>query len=53
MGNLQRAIILIAGTVSLGFSVLSSCAAKVVKLDVLRVESPAFEGRAFGPVGHV
>ena len=51
MGNLQRAIILIAGTVFLGFSVLSPCAAKVVKLDVLRVESPAFEGRAFGPVG--
>jgi hypothetical protein len=47
MGYLQRAIILIAG-ITAG---ASPCAAKVVKFDILRVESPAFEGRTFGSVG--
>jgi hypothetical protein len=47
MGQLQRAIILIAGFIALS----SPCAAKVVKFEVVRVESPAFEGRTFGAVG--
>jgi hypothetical protein len=47
MRELGRAIILIAGI--LGF--VSPCAAKVVKFEIVRVESPAFEGRSFGTVG--
>ncbi len=47
MGHLQRAIILIAGILALA----SPCAAKVVKFEIVRVESPAFEGRTFGAVG--
>ena len=47
MGYLQRAIILIAG-ITAG---ASPCAAKVVKFNILRVESPAFEGRTFGSIG--
>src|ERR1700727_1389790 len=47
MGRLRRAIILVAGI--LGFA--SPCSAKVIKFEIVRVESPAFEGRAFGPVG--
>jgi Alpha/beta hydrolase domain len=55
MGQLQRAIIRIAGVIALGSALVSSlgspCAAKVVKFEIVRVESPAFEGRAFGAVG--
>jgi hypothetical protein len=47
MRDLLRTIILIAGTIGLG----SPCAAKVVKFEIVRVESPAFEGRTFGAVG--
>jgi len=47
MGQLRRAIILIAVTI---ISV-SPAAAKVVKFEILKVESPAFEGRTFGAVG--
>jgi hypothetical protein len=51
MGQLQRAIIRIAGVIALGGSLGSPCAAKVVKFEIVRVESPAFEGRTFGTVG--
>src|SRR5580704_6434771 len=47
MGQLRRAVMLIAATVI--FS--SPCAAKIVKFEILKVESPAFEGRTFGTVG--
>jgi Alpha/beta hydrolase domain len=51
MVQLQRAIIRIAGVIALGSSLGSPCAAKVVKFEIVRVESPAFEGRTFGTVG--
>ncbi len=51
MGHLQRAIILIAGVIALGSGLGSPCAAKVIKFEIVRVESPAFEGRTFGAVG--
>lgn len=51
MGNLQRAIVLIAGIIALGSGLGSPCAAKVIKFEIVRVESPAFEGRTFGEVG--
>ncbi len=51
MGQLQRAIIWVAGVLALGSSVGGPCAAKVVKFEIVRVESPAFEGRTFGAVG--
>src|ERR1700742_4961833 len=47
MGQLRRAIAPIAATIVFA----SPCAAKVVKFEVLKVESPAFEGRSFGAVG--
>ena len=47
MSQLRRAIMLIAATVIF----TSPCAAKVVKFEILKLESPAFEGRTFGPVG--
>jgi hypothetical protein len=47
MGQLRRAIILIAATIIF----VSPSVAKVVKFEVLKVESPAFEGRTFGAVG--
>jgi hypothetical protein len=47
MGQLRRAIMPIAAT----FIFASPCAAKVVKFEILKVESPAFEGRTFGAVG--
>jgi hypothetical protein len=47
MRQLRRAIMLIAATLIF----VSPCAAKIVKFEILRVESPAFEGRAFGAVG--
>ena len=47
MGQLRRAIMLIAATVIL----TSPCVAKIVKFEILKVESPAFEGRTFGAVG--
>ena len=47
MRPLLRSIALIAGIV--GFA--GPSAAKVVKFEIVRVESPAFEGRAFGAVG--
>ena len=47
MSQLRRAVMLIAATVI--FS--SPCAAKIVKFEILKVESPAFEGRTFGAVG--
>src|SRR6202047_340906 len=47
MRQLLIAIILIAGVIGL----TSPTAAKVVKFEIMRVESPAFEGRSFGAVG--
>src|ERR1700734_4008167 len=47
MSQLRRAVMLIAATVI--FS--SPSAAKIVKFEILKVESPAFEGRTFGAVG--
>lgn len=47
MRQLRRAVMLIAAT----FVVASPCAAKIVKFESLKVESPAFEGRSFGSVG--
>jgi hypothetical protein len=47
MRHLRNAIILAAGIIGLA----NPAAAKVVKFDIVRVESPAFEGRSFGTVG--
>src|ERR1700730_11989801 len=47
MGQLRRATMLIAATVIFA----SPCVAKIVKFEILKVESPAFEGRPFGAVG--
>jgi hypothetical protein len=47
MRHLLSAIALIAGVV--GF--IDPSAAKVVKFEIVRLESPAFEGRSFGAVG--
>ncbi|MGZ5875181.1 MAG: alpha/beta hydrolase domain-containing protein [Bradyrhizobium sp.] len=48
MRHLQRAIMLVAGIIS---PLASPCAAKVIKFEIVRVESPAFEGRTFGAIG--
>jgi hypothetical protein len=47
MGQLRRAIMLIAATLVFA----SPCVAKIVKFEILKIESPAFEGRTFGTVG--
>jgi Alpha/beta hydrolase domain len=47
MRHLLSAIALIAGII--GFT--DSSSAKVVKFEIIRIESPAFEGRVFGTVG--
>src|SRR4051794_17805521 len=47
MRPLLSTILLTAGIIGL----ISPSAAKVVKFEVVRVESPAFEGRNFGTVG--
>ena len=47
MRLLPNSMILIAGIAAFA----CPAAAKVVKFDITRVESPAFEGRAFGAVG--
>ncbi|HZR75793.1 alpha/beta hydrolase domain-containing protein [Bradyrhizobium sp.] len=47
MGQLGRAIALIAATVIFA----GPSTAKIVKFEILKVESPAFEGRTFGAVG--
>jgi hypothetical protein len=47
MRHVLSAIILIAGLIGLS----RPAAAKVVKFEIVRVESPAFEGRSFGAVG--
>jgi Alpha/beta hydrolase domain len=47
MSQLRRLVMLIAATVIFA----SPCAAKIVKFEILKVESPAFEGRTFGAVG--
>ena len=47
MRHLLSAIILIADIIGL----TRSSAAKVVKFEIVRLESPAFEGRSFGAVG--
>jgi hypothetical protein len=47
MRNLVTGIALAAGAIGLA----EPSAAKVVKFEVVRVESPAFEGRVFGAVG--
>ncbi|HEY2210023.1 MAG TPA: alpha/beta hydrolase domain-containing protein [Bradyrhizobium sp.] len=47
MRHLLNVMILIAGMIGLA----GPSAAKVVKLEIVRVESPAFEGRSFGAVG--
>jgi hypothetical protein len=47
MRHLLSAIVLIAGILALA----PPSAAKVIKFEITRVESPAFEGRSFGAVG--
>jgi Alpha/beta hydrolase domain len=47
MRHLLSAILLTAGVTGLAYP----SAAKVVKFEIVRVESPAFEGRSFGAVG--
>src|SRR3984957_19118646 len=47
MRHWLSAIVLVAGIVGLA----NPSAAKVVKFEIVRVESPAFEGRSFGSVG--
>ena len=47
MGRLRLAILLVAATIVFA----SPCTAKVVKFEILKVESLAFEGRIFGSVG--
>jgi len=47
MRHLLSVMILIAGMIGLA----GPSAAKVVKFEIVRVESPAFEGRSFGAVG--
>src|SRR6266705_1994772 len=47
MRHLLSAVVLIAGII--GFT--DSSSAKVVKFEIIRIESPAFEGRVFGAVG--
>jgi len=47
MRHLLSAVVLIASVV--GFT--DSSSAKVVKFEIIRIESPAFEGRSFGAVG--
>jgi hypothetical protein len=47
MGRLRHAIILVAGILACA----GPCSAKIVKFEIVRVESPAFEGRSFGAVG--
>jgi hypothetical protein len=47
MRHWLSAIVLIVGIVGLA----SPSAAKVVKFEIVRVESPAFEGRSFGSIG--
>jgi hypothetical protein len=47
MRQLRRAIVLIAATIIF----VNPCAAKVVKFEILKIESPAFEGRTFGAAG--
>ena len=42
-----RSAIIVAAVIGL----TGPSAAKVVKFDIVRVESPAFEGRSFGAVG--
>ena len=47
MTHRLRAVVIIAGIIGLS----SPSAAKIVKFEIVRVESPAFEGRSFGSVG--
>jgi hypothetical protein len=47
MRHLLSAIIIAAGVIGLS----NPSAAKVIKFEIVRVESPAFEGRSFGAVG--
>ncbi|MFL6840746.1 MAG: alpha/beta hydrolase domain-containing protein [Bradyrhizobium sp.] len=47
MRHLLRSIVLIAGVTALS----GPSAAKILKFEISRVESPAFEGRTFGAVG--
>ena len=47
MKHLSAAVVVVAGVAGLA----QPLAAKVVKFEVLRIESPAFEGRSFGAVG--
>jgi hypothetical protein len=47
MRHLLSAVIVAVGVVALA----SPAAAKVVKFEVVRLESPAFEGRSFGSIG--
>ena len=47
MRHLLKSMVLIAGITGLA----GPSAAKVVKFEILRVDSPAFEGRSFGAVG--
>jgi hypothetical protein len=47
MGQLRRAIMPIAAT----FALSSPSTANIVKFEILKADSPAFEGRRFGAVG--
>ena len=47
MRHLLRSIALIAGIIGLA----SPSTAKILKFEITRVDSPAFEGRSFGAIG--
>jgi len=47
MRQLRRAVMLITAA----FVLAIPCTAKIIKFEIVRVESPAFEGRAFGAAG--
>src|SRR5882757_7198760 len=51
MRQLGMGIALVAGCVAGLVGLAEPSVAKVVRFEVIRVESPAFEGRVFGPVG--
>jgi len=51
MRQLGMGIALFGGLVTGLIGLAEPSVAKVVKFEIIRIESPAFEGRVFGPVG--
>ena len=51
MRQLGMGIALFGGMVAGRIGPAEPSVAKVVKFEIIRIESPAFEGRVFGPVG--